>query len=337
MTFTNLIGNRYGMLTVVSRAENNHRGNTRWLCRCDCGNTKIALGYDLTHGRTTSCGCNRGEPNKPSEKRQDLVGKRFGRLTVVSLSDKRGKYGMLYWNCLCDCGNKVVTSSSNLKSGHSTSCGCITAEKNKSRANNLVGKRFGRLTVVKLHSDAVKGYEWECVCDCGRTKIAKGNLLVTGKTKSCGCLASHSRTQKRGKLSKDELRIHGAYRSMVRRCSPKYHCHKSYFDKGITVCDEWLGENGIDNFTKWSIENGYASGLSLDRIDNDGNYEPSNCRWASMKTQQNNKSNNAWVEYNGERKTIKQWSEEFGLSYRMLIARNRKGIKPPELFKPSQR
>jgi hypothetical protein len=144
-----LIGNRYGSLIVVARAENNKKGNTMWLCKCNCGNEKIALGYDLTHGRTTSCGCQKGNPDIPSLRRIDLVGKRFGNLTVKSLNEEKSKNGILIWDCACGCGNSVSVRGGNLKSGHTTSCGCLSKNTHPKSFTDLTGKKFGRLTVIR--------------------------------------------------------------------------------------------------------------------------------------------------------------------------------------------
>jgi hypothetical protein len=130
-------------------------------------------------------------------------------------------------------------------------------------------------------------------------------------------------------------RIYSEWNSMRSRCSKTYHGHKNYFDKGIAVCDEW--KKDFEPFYKWSIENGYNDDLTIDRIDNNKNYSPDNCRWVTMKEQQNNRTNNVNIEYNGKVQTLKQWCEELGLNYGMVKARRQRGIKVPELFKPKHK
>lgn len=121
-------------------------------------------------------------------------------------------------------------------------------------------------------------------------------------------------------------RIYFCYSSMKQRCRPQSHCHKSYYDKGITICEEWLGENGFINFYNWSIENGYNDNLTLDRINNNGNYEPSNCRWATSKEQQNNISTNVFLTIDGEEKTISQWHEISGIPISTISRNIKKGL-----------
>lgn len=337
---SNLIGNRYGKLVVVERAENNKKGNTMWKCQCDCGKTKIALGYDLTHGRTVSCGCN--NVGKVSPQREDITGQRFGTLTAVSVNNEMSCGNSIKWNCVCDCGAKVVVSHSNLKSGHTMSHrGCALKER-PYNFEYLSGMRFGRLTVVR-ESGRINGkVAWLCKCDCGNEKVVTGNALRCGDTRSCGCLFNESRRKpKHIKHGMCKSRIYKKYVAMLSRCSPTYHGAKSYYERGVCVCDEWKGEDGFINFRDWSVANGFdesveAKYMTLDRIDVDGIYSPDNCRWTTMKVQQNNKTDNVYVEYLGERKTLKQWSEYLGLSYGMLKGRRRRGITVPKLFEPSK-
>ena len=333
-----LIGKRFGKLVVVERVDNNKNGNTMWLCQCDCGKTRIALGYDLTHGRTTSCGCN--PSGKPNPNRIDLTGKRFGRLQVISLDEEESNSGKLSWKCKCDCGKIISVRGGNLKNGHTRSCGCISTE--KIRYNDLTGKRYGRLIVIEYVGKKDNDILWKCKCDCGEEKIATANNLNSGRTKSCGCLLAESRKKphnlhpkfKNRRKGISHSRIYTIYRGMIYRCNRNYHENKRYYGRGIKVCQEWLGENGFYNFYNWAMNNGYSDNLTIDRIDNDGNYEPTNCRWVTMHDQQNNKNNNIRISYNGETKTLSQWCEELSLNYRTVLARNRRGWVPPKLFEP---
>ena len=111
---------------------------------------------------------------------------------------------------------------------------------------------------------------------------------------------------------------------MRRRCSDHLTSHfYLYGGRGITVCDEW--DKSFESFYLWAINNGYSDGLSIDRIDVNGNYDPSNCRWATAKQQARNKRNNRLVEYNGEKKTLIEWSEILGFNYLMVKGRLQKG------------
>jgi hypothetical protein len=101
---------------------------------------------------------------------------------------------------------------------------------------------------------------------------------------------------------------------MIERCYREKHPHyKNYGGRGIAVCDEWQGERGFYRFNEWAMANGYADNLTIDRIDNNGNYEPNNCRWITIKEQMSNKRTNHWVNANGERLTVTQCSERYGI------------------------
>lgn len=119
-----------------------------------------------------------------------------------------------------------------------------------------------------------------------------------------------------------KTKIYKAHSAMKDRCkNPSNKKYAIYGGRGIKVCDEWLGENGFINFYNWSMKNGYADGLSIDRIDPNGNYEPSNCRWTDYKTQSNNTSRNRYITYNGKTQTMAQWADELGISYQTLNSR----------------
>lgn len=119
-------------------------------------------------------------------------------------------------------------------------------------------------------------------------------------------------------------RLYEIWRSLKKRClNPKTEQYSNYGGRGITVCDEW--RDSFQAFYDWAMANGYRDDLTLDRIDGNGNYEPSNCRWATWKEQQNNRRNNHFITYNGETKTLKQWSEQVGIDWDILYSRLKKG------------
>lgn len=189
---------------------------------------------------------------------------------------------------------------------------------------DITGQRFGKLIAIKPFKKNGRIY-WECVCDCGNTADVYGTSLRNGHTTSCGCNLRYCNSE-----SKTHLYMH--YSLMKARCSPKFRYRKCYYDKGIKVCDEWLGKSGYLRFKEWALNNGYADGLTLDRIDNNRGYEPSNCRWATVKEQANNRSTNSVYEYNGMKKTLTEWGEYLGISRSTLTLRKRRGLRPPQLF-----
>lgn len=146
---------------------------------------------------------------------------------------------------------------------------------------------------------------WLCKCDCGRYFIASGKNLRTGKTLSCGCFRKEASSNRNSTHHMSKDRLYHIWLSIKARChNPKLRSYKDYGGRGITVCDEW--KYNFENFEKWANENGYSDDLSIDRIDVNGNYEPSNCRWADILTQANNKRNNVYISYKGDTLTLNQ-------------------------------
>lgn len=191
---------------------------------------------------------------------------------------------------------------------------------------NLAGQRFGQLTVIEESGRIRKEVAWKCKCDCGNYVTVAGYNLRSGHTRSCGCYMKEKAISVNKRHGLYGTRIHGIYTNMKTRCyNPNYYLFNRYGGRGITVCDEWLGENGLLRFWEWSEKNGYDSNKSIDRINNDKGYSPDNCRWVTMKDQQNNRTNNRVVEVSGVSKTMKQWSESLPVSYGTLQRHAKKG------------
>lgn len=244
-------------------------------------------------------------------KMQDLTGKRFGRLVVIERV--RVSENLTKWKCRCDCGNYTYVTTGCLNNGGTKSCGC-------SQIKDLTGKKFGRLTAIKMDENPKKGSrKWVCQCKCGNIAIVDQWKLSSGHTKSCGCISEELR-YKHG-LSRS--RINKIYRGMKSRCyDSNYTEYNEYGGRGIKICEEWLdNESGFINFYNWSMNNGYSENLTIDRIDVNGNYEPRNCRWSDRKTQMNNTRRNDYIEYMGETHTLSEWAELYGIKNKTLYTR----------------
>lgn len=183
---------------------------------------------------------------------------------------------------------------------------------------NLVGRKFNGIEVIgyshKVQYGVAKRYThyWVCRCHCGKEFVCQSNIIQMEKQQSCGCKTKEIVGKKNSTHGMSNTKLYKTWRSMNNRCLP----NGSYYALGRRVCPEWSfqDEHGFENFRDWSLANGYAENLSIDRIDNDGNYEPSNCRWADRYTQMNNTSLNVRYTYKGESKTLSQLAREYGVS-----------------------
>ena len=185
---------------------------------------------------------------------------------------------------------------------------------------DLTGKRFGKLVVKEYAGTHKRESMWKCQCDCGEICYTVSSKLKKGKKKSCGCSRNELAAESNTKHGLAGTRIYGIYRNMIYRCEfPNAACYENYGGRGIRVCDQW--RNDFIKFYEWSMNNGYEDHLTIDRIDNDKDYEPSNCRWATRMQQQNNRRDNHFLTYNGETHTITEWGRIVGLSDSLIRGR----------------
>lgn len=218
----------------------------------------------------------------------DRTGMRYGMFTVLERgTDAPQKGGKIKtrWLCRCDCGTEKLVLSNNLASGTAASCGCKPAP-----AADHTGKKFGRLTALRRGPDVIRTngkhtHTWVCACDCGAECTVRVQSLTSGKTQSCGCL--------RQDVSREKCTTHGlkespeyiVWKGMRQRCNdPESNNFIYYGGRGIKVCERW------SDFAMFLQDMGpRPEGMTIDRVDNGGNYEPGNCRWATMKEQNQNK------------------------------------------------
>lgn len=226
---------------------------------------------------------------------KDLTGQVFGRLTVLRLYGK-DKKGRAMWECRCECGNIKVVQSYSLKAGYTRSCGCLAHESHVAagkkvggttpgRFKDLTGKVFGYLTVIERGENTSRGQaRWKCRCVCGKETLVTSAKLNNGTTISCGCIGLKHATEAKLKhgdaLCMHRSRLYKIWAAMKRRCyNPHCDAFPYYGGKGVKVCPEWMR---YESFKEWAQSNGYANNLSIDRIDSNGDYEPSNCQWIPM-------------------------------------------------------
>lgn len=169
-----------------------------------------------------------------------------------------------------------------------------------SKLKDITGQKFGKLIAIKcIKRDKYNRAIWLCKCDCGNLTEVKIGSLTSGNTKSCGCLRKETTIKSHTKHNKCSTRLYRIYYNMRSRCYyRKSNRYKNYGARGIKICDEWLTD--FMNFYNWAMNNGYQEGLTIDRIDTNGNYEPGNCRWVGNKSQARNRCSNKSITINGE-------------------------------------
>lgn len=206
--------------------------------------------------------------------------------------------------------------------------------KGQSNAIDMTGKRFGMLSVLKRAENVFSGRNnihatWECLCDCGNIVVVRGYCLRSGNTTSCGCKRKASLSKLMSTHGESKTRLYEIWCGMRKRCNnPASSVYKHYGGRGIKVCDAW--ENDYETFRDWALENGYKEDLSIDRIDTNGNYEPSNCRWATDIEQANNTRANRYITYKGNTLTVAEWCRLLGITkskWEWLMKRNDKNAQ----------
>lgn len=262
-----ITGHRFGKLVAVRHIPGSRLNLAKWLCHCDCGGSKEVHQYSLRKGLTRSCGCLKSEipaPNKAA-----LIGLKFGRLTVIGeAGQNRAK--QVIWRCSCECGGEARTTTTKLKSAHTTSCGCFKNEAIAQRA-------------------------W------------KDGLFAGGKRHP----------------------LFDSFSGMLGRCTNENDRYfENYGGRGIVVCDRWLnGEGGKTGFALFLKDMGPrpSASHSIDRRDNDGNYEPDNCRWATPTEQARNRRSNRLVDCDGEKVALSEFCERRRLRFEIVNHRIGRG------------
>lgn len=196
---------------------------------------------------------------------------------------------------------------------------------------DITGMTFGRLRAIARSDKKSRVPYWACVCECGTVKDCRHDALTRGAVKSCGCLKSKKLAGIGYSKELHGYRSHPLYerwRKMMARCyDPSQQGYHRYGGRGISVCAEW---QSVSAFVEWGLSSGFDPSLTLERINNDGDYEPANCRWATQKEQASNRSTNVYIEIGGENKTISEWSRETGVRTSKISYRVSKGFSPQD-------
>lgn len=257
---------------------------------------------------------------------KDLTGLQFSNWLVVSFSHKDSKRN--YWDCECQCEKKTrrIIDTYPLVHKKRKSCGCLPRV-------DITNEKFGKWKVLEFSHMKGRSY-WICQCDCGTMSTKRLDQLTAGITRDCGCSNNFNMdgTTSSKEVGEMDSRIASIWYGMHHRCQNKDHINYSgYGGRGISICKDWYY---YDNFKDWAMKNGYSDDLELDRIDNDGNYNPSNCRWATREQQCYNKRNTIYIEYKGKKRTLKELSELTGITIQLLQRRHSKGFPVNDITSP---
>ena len=228
---------------------------------------------------------------------KDLTGLVFNNWTVLELSNRTNKKDDRYWKCRCNCEYKTIkhVAERALSFGTSRSCGCLLGK--------IPSKKIAKVKPDKILKPP-------------KDKIVKPKIVKPLKILKKRIYKVKISDSKEIKISYNK-RIMSIYSGMKQRCyNPKAKGFKYYGGKGVVICDEWLNDRKL--FYNWAINNGYSDELTIDRIENDGNYEPDNCRWTTWEEQANNKSNTVYYRYEGEIKSSLDWCKETWLTFETL-------------------
>jgi hypothetical protein len=192
-----------------------------------------------------------------------------------------------------------------------------------SKLIDLTGYKSGKLTAIRKAQNRNGDTYWVCLCECGKEIEVRADHLRNTKIRSCGCETGKMIAISKTRHGMRNTRLYGIWNSMIQRCeNPDGQEAYLYHDRRISVCVEW---HRFEVFMEWALKNGYRDNLTIDRKNNNGNYDPENCRWADLITQANNKRNNRRIEFNGKIKTLAQWAREYGIDYRKLWLRLKRG------------
>ena len=313
------IGKVYGMFEVIDVEYDKEKRRQKWTMKCvNCGFVKTTYnGKDYVKGKNAgTCKCQRPiVEKKPKKERPEThVGEIHGTWKIIFYKKGNG------YRCECTlCGRTSWQKMKDVLSNSARRCWCKIGYEDYN-SEEYIGKRFGNLTIIRYEKK-----KFVCLCDCGNTCLRTPQNLLKQfvKNATCGKCEYHERVF-RSQNGMSGTRIYGIWNNMIDRCSDKSNIY--YGGRGISVCEEW--KESFQNFYEWAMSNGYKDDLTIDRIDNDGNYCPENCRWADYFQQANNRSpiytykERPKVEIDGVRKTVKEWCEEYGytqpaIAYRM--------------------
>lgn len=267
----------------------------------------------------------------------DITGSVFNKLTVIKRTGTN-KQGEALWLCKCECGGSIITRGSSLRNGTTQSCGCLQftqrqamGRANANRLHDLTGKQFGKWLVVERVKSKPRTVLYKCKCECGTIKNVRATSLTTGASTSCGCYKAEKAAIQAKTHGLSRHPLYHVISDAIDRChNPKAQEYHRYGARGITVCEEW--RENRERFIEWAVSNGYAKGLTIDRIDNNRGYAPDNCRFVTQQENTNNRRNTVLVEIDGKKIPCTEAARIYGISAGKIRKRYRAGLRGKALL-----
>lgn len=257
-----------------------------------------------------------------SSKFVNRLNERYGRLVVIRKGPRVSSGSS--WICKCDCGTEVIVAASNLKNGQKK-CWKCSAE---SKRENLTDKIFGRLKVIEFEESRLSKPYWRCLCECGIEAVVSSQGLKSGQTQSCGCFGVERRRAATLKHGLSNHPLYDGWINMKQRClNPDHKAYDRYGARGITVCERWMV---FENFAEDMLPT-WSRGMTIERVDVNGNYEPENCIWATRRQQSRNQERTIKVEVGGVLMTVPEAAEKYGINSHTLRQRWHRGYRGDDL------
>lgn len=319
MNNKDFIGKKFNNWEVIDWVIG-ERKEVEWICRCKCGKIKQQKVDNIKNGRSKMCKecANKKRKQEKKEKEEKKIKIRFN--NHLNWTEENTFIGT-YNEFLEECKRRKEKQQKEKKA------------KEKEEIDKELGKKYGRLKVIEIIKPKKGLTKWRCKCDCGNEYIGIGKNIKYGNIKSCGCIAKE--------LEENAIvykRIYKVFRGMIDRCyNPNNKNFKKYGGRGITICEEW--KKNPREFIEWAYENGYDEKAkkrecTIERIDVNGNYEPSNCKWVDMKMQAKKRRRSGRIakKYNiyGKEMTSKEIQEKYGISQQLFSYRVKKGMSNEE-------